>query len=156
MVTRATNGCRIEIFDLSDPEPRVPRAIKNFTLGAADGGAGVTNLPLECAIVNSFQGAKVAGLPQSRRRGRIFFGPLRSLAFDGGTPSVVTSNVLQNLPAASKRLRAAVISDLGGLWVVWSETDQNPVTITDGWVDNDPDTQRRRGVRPTSRTVWTP
>lgn len=150
-VTRGTLGCRTEIYDLADPEPRPPVAVNNFTLGAAGGG---TNLPLEVSVVNSFQGPRLAGSAQSRRRGRIFVGPLRSGAVDGtGTP-VTATPLRQLLISASARLRDECIADVGGQWVVLSRVSGEVAPVSNGWVDDDPDTQRRRGLRTTNRLVW--
>lgn len=153
-VSRDADACRTEVYSLADPEPRVPQLIVNWTMSPAQTGAGVANLPLECAVVNSFQGALVAGLPQRRRRGRIFFGPLRTSASTGANPPVVQPNLRSDLIFRSSTLRDETITEAGCIWVVWSEVDQNPVNITNGWVDDDMDTQRRRGLRAITRSTW--
>lgn len=39
-------------------------------------------------------------------------------------------------------------------WRIWSPTNNNSVLIDNGWVDNAWDTQRRRGVEATARTIF--
>jgi hypothetical protein len=38
---------------------------------------------------------------------------------------------------------------------VWSPSNGDAVPVTDGWVDNAWDTQRRRGIDRTARSTWT-
>jgi hypothetical protein len=50
------------------------------------------------------------------------------------------------------------LSAVGGVnvdWSVYSPTTGQNNAITNLWVDNEWDTQRRRGLRPTSRSVAT-
>jgi len=151
-VTRATNGCRREYYDLEDTPPRAPVRTTPFTLAAA--AAGSTNLPLECAAVVSFQGARASGLPQARRRGRVYIGPLRGTAADltSAFPPL-SSTMITALQTAAVNLDGAMIGSTS--WVVYSRTDDDAVLITNGWVDNAIDTQRRRETRASSRTTFT-
>lgn len=151
VITRSNGGCRTEIYNLDDPEPRPPVRTGPFTLAAPAGGS---NLPLEVAVVNSFQGPRIAGAPQARRRGRSYIGPLRVAAFDGTSYPVIATPLRQLLISASQKLRQDVLDDVGALWVVRSSTTGDVTTISNGWVDDDPDTQRRRGTRASARYTW--
>lgn len=53
---------------------------------------------------------------------------------------------------------APVFENLGGLdvdWSVYSQRDHNAFKVTDWFIDDEWDTQRRRGLRATTRTVGT-
>lgn len=143
---------QVNWYDLSQPPPRAPLSI-DFGIPAS---ATVTTVPTEVSAVLSFQGDRVSGVPQSRRRGRIYLGglgtgwiqPSSSSAFPtlSGTP-------IATLGTAAETLRDAAIT-AGARWSVWSPTDQEAVFVTNGWVDNGPDTQRRRSVESSNRFLW--
>lgn len=155
IVSRSGGACKIRLYNMADPKPRKPFEIHSFTLptviGATDG------MPNEVAVVASFHGDPASGLPQARRRGRVFIGPLTKSAFSMGTnasmPAVGTV-FRESLVNASKRLCQESFAS-GARWVVYSRTNNNLVPVRSGWVDSDPDTQRRRenGVR--NRVTWT-
>ena len=99
----------------------------------------------------------------SRRRGRIYLGPLAAVAADSSTGRPNTSFVTAIKNAAAAYL-ASVTTDGTFTWVVHSHTtgaspgtyDEtgNSVTVNQGWVDNAWDTQRRRGMAPTTRSAF--
>lgn len=139
----------LRIYGLTDPEPRAPVYEASGDFGYSAGAS----LPHEVALCLSFQGANVSGLPQERRRGRVFIGPLANAAnivTTGGRPaaSIITAGV-----EACSNLRSDVVLN-GIAWCVNSRVDEALVEIIDGWVDNAFDTQRRRGLVPTARTTW--
>lgn len=155
VLSRDAGAARIRLYYMDDPKPRVPFETFPFTLptviGATDG------MPNEVAIVNSFQGERVSGLPQARRRGRVFLGPLGKAAFTLGTSSAfpkVNITYANAIVDASKRLFTEAY-DNEVRWCVYSRKNNDLVPVRNGWVDSDPDTQRRRenGVR--TRTAWT-
>lgn len=149
------NGASIKWFNMADPQPRVPTIVP---LGwSPTGSAGSTDVPTEVSAVLSFQGAAISGQPQARRRGRIYLGGLGPTALSTSTVAgfpLISNALLAAVSSAATALRAAAFTD-GDDWSVWSQTDSQAVTITNGWVDNSPDTQRRRGVLRTARTLWT-
>lgn len=149
----ARSLCRIAVYDLDDPMPRAPIWEEGFTLGTAGSS---DNLPLELAVCASVQGDRVAGTPQARRRGRVYIGPLKASAVTMSGASVVpqvSSGVITSVNAGIRRL--ALASGSTAVWVVRSQTTGAVAEITNGWIDNDIDVQRRRGPRATSRTTWT-
>lgn len=137
----------VRVYTHGDPEPREP-TIYDATLTPGGG----TPLPSEVAVCLSYYGTR--NIPT--QRGRIYWGPLNGGA---GTLSVIGGEARPsvNLRASLAASGAALASpgQPGGNWVVWSRKLGTAFTITDGWVDDAFDTQRRRGVDPASRTTWT-
>lgn len=152
-VAIAQNGHTIKWYDLPlVAPPNYPFAETTFDLTSAPFG---TPLPSETALCVSFQGAYITGLPQRRRRGRIYLGPLStSVAGTAGEVGRPSTTARTNIATAAGDFRTAVNASTFDSWVVWSTVDQNPVAITDGWVDNAYDTQRRRGLPATSRITF--
>lgn len=146
----AQNNHVIKYTELPGVKPNYPILETTFNLTTAPSGA---ELPHEVAIVSSFQGDRAAGFPQARRRGRIYIGPLLTSAVSSGRPSAAC---IAAISGASQAFRGAIASlPDSTVWAVWSPSDGIAVEVTDGWVDNAFDTQRRRGVKANSRTVWT-
>lgn len=141
----------MRLYNLSDAEPRVPFDEHTFTIVPGTG----TPMPSEVAYVLSFQGAKISGQPQARRRGRIFLGPMDSSA------GAVLNGVARPATGMRDVVRAAAIrlkSDSNAnstFWSIFSPTDNAMVRVDNGWLDNAWDTQRRRGARPSLKTTWT-
>jgi hypothetical protein len=53
---------------------------------------------------------------------------------------------------------AKVLEDIGGVnvdWCVWSRLERKARSVTDWWVDNEWDVQRRRGLKATQRKTGT-
>jgi len=154
-LSRTTDACSVQMYDLDDAEPRPPIQVLPFTLGAA--GSSST-LPTEVALCLSYHGTFPPGVPRARRRGRIYFGPLQGGALANGSAGTFPSpsaNVLDALEAAATDLLAAIpaINALA-FWSVWSRVNNTPTEIVGGWIDNAFDTQRRRGRPATSRSVF--
>lgn len=139
----------IKTYAMVDPEPRAP--IDDFVWSFTNAPTG-NPAPPELALCLSFQGARISGEPQARRRGRIFVGPLD--VGDIHTDGRPTSGLIDDVVLLGQSFLAASLSMTGGRWVVWSPTDASSAEVTDGWVDNAFDIQRRRGVSPTVRTSW--
>lgn len=140
----------LQVYQIEDTPPRAPVAERTITLPQPIGSS--TIMPAEVALACSFQGTRVSGQPQSRRRGRIFLGPLRAPGSNGSAipPAVMIGDVAGQF----NEMKAASDASLDYQWRIWSPTDGASVLVDNGWVDNAWDTQRRRGPRATSRTVW--
>lgn len=129
-----------------------------FTLGASQGGE--TNLPSEVAIVLSYHSPLTdlqqelgATRPAARARGRLYIGPLCTLArtVDATTNKAKVSTVAQNtLSDAAVRLMAHGDPN----WAQWSRKNMLFAEVVGGFVDDAFDTQRRRGERATARTSF--
>lgn len=146
----AQNGHIIKYTDLPGVAPNYPFEEDTFNLASAP---STDPLPQEVSLVLSFQGARAAGFPQNRRRGRIYFGPVRAIATAGGRPTAAIINALATAGATFKSNVEAI--GIGNhSWAVWSSVDGAAVQVDNGWVDNSWDTQRRRGVGSTSRTTF--
>lgn len=144
----ASNSATVSTYDLADPEPRVPFDVQAFTVTP-----GISGMPMETALCLSFQGIKISGQPQARRRGRVYLGPFANAAAGtDGRPATATITTVVN---AATTLLAAYAVGVVGKWAVYSPTDNQAVVVADGWVDNEWDTVRSRGRKATARTTFT-
>lgn len=139
----------IKVYDLADAVPRAPILEDQ----ALDITTGANTLPREVCLTMSFQGVKASGIPQARRRGRVYLGPWVSTAADTGSgrPGV---GLLGAVQAAGAALLAASEASAAVRWVVYSPTSGDVAIVDNGWVDNEWDTQRRRGFQSTARSVF--
>jgi len=155
--TLLTGSARIKIYDLEDPSPRPPvyegTPALTGTLGAP--------YPAEVAVCMTYQGPVVAGIPQARRRGRVFLGPISTAAASGGTGDLrVAISAREDICGAAQGLIEQ--TELPGLtWSVYSPTLDAAgslasafTTVTNGYVNDAFDTQRRRGLPPTTRSTF--
>lgn len=146
-------GARCKVYDMSDPEPRVP--ILNESMGWSTQPTG-TGLPEEVALCLSYRGRLESGTNPARRRGRIYLGPWNVSAITEttvtGNYSRPLGNLINGIANAGKAL--ANENTLGAQWSVYSKRNEDLVEIEAGWVDNSWDTQRRRGARSTDRYNW--
>ena len=136
-----------KLYNLDDPEPRPPIAERLFSLAFP----ATQSLPGEVALVLSMKGEPVAGGTPARRRGRLYMGPLggNAVTLDSEGDARPATNCMSTFLQAGQRLR----DDASTNWVIYSRRGFNTVVITDLWIDNAFDTQRRRGASATSRLV---
>lgn len=147
----------IKFYDMSQPEPRLPYR-KNMPLATLT--STVTQIPTEVSACLSFHGEPTSGIPMSRMRGRIYLGGLTTAHIDQATTSAqyprFTSAFRDAITESAEDLREG--AQLASCtWVVYSRTSpalEAVFPIVGGWVDDTPDTQRRRGVKTTVRTLW--
>nr|CRY95272.1 hypothetical protein [uncultured prokaryote] len=147
---------RVVVYDLDDIPPRA--AVSDTITPLTVDQATSSGLPPEVAIVLSYRAAYTApGVPRARQRGRIYIGGLASGINPGSSSSfpVVTTGTRAFIGVAAEEL----IDNLAlndWTWVVYSRAgggDTYPIVA--GWVDGEPDTQRRRGrVNEDVRTPW--
>lgn len=151
-VSRVTNACRVKVYDAEEEGP--PLAEYQWTLGAA--ASTPTSLPMEVAACLSYKSVPGIGIA-SRNRGRIFLGPLNTggVLTEAGTLPIMTAQLCASMAAAGTYLayNATLLAD-GLVWSVYSRVSGNVQPITEGWVDNEFDTQRRRQVEATQRVLW--
>jgi hypothetical protein len=144
LVSPGSREVRVKLYNWDDPAPpHFPEAdvIKNTGLAPA------ANFPRELAVCLSFYASR--NLP--RQRGRLY------------VPQVLINvTPVDERPNASARSRVAalppILSGLGGVdidWVVYSRMDRTRRTVTNWYVDDEWDVQRRRGLKPTTRTAGT-
>lgn len=156
-----TGSGTVKYYDLEDAEPRAPVAtgLISFTPGA-------NQFPNEVALCMSFQGPLVSGSPQSRRRGRLFLGPLSTTGGTGATGDLRPGAACRNAVCTAADALMSDTSLPGLSWAVFSPSTAGPppwsagalddafVTVTNGWVNDAYDTIRSRGLSPTTRSVW--
>lgn len=136
-------------YNMTDPKPRAPVDVR--TIGSFTKGSGT--LPTEVAVCLSFQGERVSGEDQARRRGRVYIGPLSSTVMASDS-IYIDSGDRDTLANAAGALVFASDASITYKWCVYSPTNEDLVTVNNGWVDNAPDTQRRRGIPSAARTLW--
>lgn len=127
----------IKIYDLEGSVPVLPMA----TVERRTGTTIASQCPREVSVCLSFAGGEF----QPRQRGRIY-PPATITDANGVRPS---SGARATILALGQQLH-----DVGGAnvdWIVWSRVNQSATAVTKCWVDDEWDTQRRRGLRSTTR-----
>lgn len=148
-------GRTVKIYDLADLKPRAPIHEFISTTPPFSTASTTKNMPAEVAVCLSYEGDKISGTPQARRRGRIYIGPLSDSVMNESTASTPSRPMVAFLDLLL--VQAAVLKlDLfaaGAVWCVYSPTEdsagdgsQGMTPITSIWVDDAYDTQRRRGI----------
>lgn len=143
---------RVRFYDMGDSKPRAPFHDVFLTIGATTGPQ--TAAP-ELAICLSFQGARTSGVPQARRRGRIYLGPLGYTGI--GAAETVNVTAVDAIAAAGGALMDASDAASNWSWVVYSQVEGANAwaVVNNGWCDNAFDVQRRRGIASTYRKTFT-
>ena len=164
-----------EYVDLEDNQPRIP--FQTDSLGATGVTGSPNRMPAELALVCSLEGARVSGANMRRRRGRFYVGPF-NLATDnyGRPPSTLVSGLAVALDALITNATYTLCvysrythhgvpigrnigeTEENGAPTFPEDEGQLPDAFTPvvrAWVDDAWDTQRRRGLGPTARTVVT-
>lgn len=150
MSNRIQTPVIVRAYDLGDPMPRAPRYESTFNLATRATG---DPLPEEVALVLSFERPRVSGVPQSRRRNRVYLGPFAETA--NGTdarPSLALRTVMAR---SARDMLDASNASVRWTWEVNSPTYGEHGPVVGGWVDDAWDTQRRRGQSSSSRLLWT-
>jgi hypothetical protein len=149
-------------YDLSEPEPRVPFRRVNHGLTLRTDSQ---SCPLETSICCSFQGGPASGANAARRRGRIYL-PTPVIAWLEAEDGIVrvAPSVAAALAAGMKTFRDSCLAAAEpAVWSVYSPTTHaggaslaaSFTAIERGWVDQEPDTQRRRGgTAELGRSSW--
>lgn len=148
MAKSLTGPATVKAYNMAAPIPRAPDYESTFAITF---GSTQPDLPAENSIVLSFQAPRESGLPQARRRNRVYLGPFSEGAnTDAGRPGIGP-----RIASAARDMLEASDSSVAWRWVIYSPTTEEFHLVTNGWVDNAWDTQRRRGLAPTTRTTWT-
>jgi hypothetical protein len=136
----------VKLYDIEGSKPVAPAAIatRNSTLAPPSAGC-----PREIAVCLSFY----AGQNVPRKRGRLYV----PAALLGGMPSSLALRPSSTVRNKVKAL-APVFASLGGVdvdWIVWSRAGNAFNRVTNYYVDDEWDTVRSRGLRPTLRDAAT-
>lgn len=147
-------ACKNAFYNVNLVSGEIGDPILETTWSLAGVAAGATPMPLEVALCASYK-ASDGSIPLARRRGRLYLGPLNTTVLNvTGDYPAPSSPFMNQIVWASKQLATASAA-LGAPWAVWSRAQAGAYGIDAGWVDNEFDTQRRRGVEATSRKSWT-
>lgn len=148
-----TTGNQIRVYKLSDPKPRAP--VDTYNISRAASPLSTSSLPFEVAVCGSFKSAPISGIPAGRLRNRIYVGPLNQSAMQttASQPSRPTAVFMADITRAFTRLEAANTADV--VWCGYSPTGGIGWAPATCWVDNEFDSQRRRGQDATARTTVT-
>ncbi len=150
---RREDGLVLELIESPESPPNVPFFTRVYDLPPP---AVSTSLPQEVACCLSFNdGGYAAAANKGRHRGRIYFGPLVTTAAATGTGGIARpeATLVQSLTDRGRNL-INELNDVDADWCVWSRVNGTFLTVQGGWVDNEFDTQRRRGHERTGRTFW--
>lgn len=155
-------GRTIKIYDHQAVKPRAPIFEFTDTVVPYPNSAG-RGLPQEVASCISFSAPKLSGAVQARRRGRIYIGPLNDAALQEEATTFNPKPSLAFMDACMASFRTLLVdfSAAGHLLMVYSPTTDPGDTgevgafsvVTQFWVDDAFDTQRRRGCAPKTRIL---
>lgn len=149
----------MRIYNMDDPKPRVPLLVYPWNLPNT---SPVTkpSLPMEVALCLSYVAQRESGVPVGRARGRIYLGPLIEESLTGGTHVIQPTahvTLIETVRDAAERLRAYSDDPEEQVhWCMYSVASNEMRRIIGGWVDNEFDTMRSRGMRSTLRTQFPP
>lgn len=150
----------MDFFDMAEPEPRVP--FFSSTVGATY--VAEDSLPLECSFVVSFAGPIVSGPGAGRKRGRIYLPTFTKDTIVSGGGGIAWEGTMRadvadafkdfgdSLLALASPIALQVFSPTtlaGGGTLAASMT-----AVTRGWIDSEPDTQRRRSHHQGTKTQF--
>lgn len=132
----------VKLYEIGQPQPNRPRAIHVLHANQSPEGS----VPREICLCLSFNG----GQNTPRQRGRLYlpFWAVSNGATVGVRPTQAHMDKLATLPP--------VFANLGGAnvdWIVWSVVNASATQVSSWFVDDEWDTQRRRGLRPTARVA---
>jgi hypothetical protein len=144
----------VEVYDMADAKPRPQKATSIYTpSGATIWDPNTTEgFPQIAVCLSYYVDRNIRG-----QRGRLYLGPFTAPTGNAYTPPayLVPGAFRTNLITLGHAL-----FDVGGAnvdHVLWSEKHQASVgKLTDYWVDDSWDVQRRRKVKSTSRTTLHP
>lgn len=140
-----TAQTRVKLYDAQADAPNYPLATKVRQTGASP----PAQVPREVACCLSYY----AGRNVPRKRGRLY---IPAAAWMTG-PGSLTGRPSDGVQTRVSEL-VSVFAALGGVncdWVVFSRRNDDADKVTNWWVDDEWDTVRSRGLRPTNRKQGT-
>ena len=143
--TGAACNIDVKVYNMSDAKPRPLQAISHH-VGAGGADPSGEGPPQVCLCMSYFAGRNL-----KHERGRIFVGPMGTAQTNQRRPDNSTLAAVLELGHA--------LWDVGGAdvtWVLYRPTTNDTADITDIWVDNSWDIQRRRQLKSTNRVTVHP
>lgn len=140
----ATAQVTVKAYDVSKPKPNYPLYERTDNVGFAP----AVSSPREIACCLSFYATNNV----KRRRGRLYI-PYFWIGAAGGLGDRPSQTIRDKVGSL-----AQILQDIGGVdidWSVWSKADGAARAVTNWWVDDEWDVQRRRGLRGSTRTEGT-
>ncbi len=131
----------VRLYQMGAGPTGPPKGTSKGPITVSGGSPGIR----EVALCLSYQAA-----PVPRRRGRMYMGPFKGSIAAGARPAASLQNALLDFGDG--------IAALGGInirWEQYSTTDGVSNPVNKMWVDDAWDTQRSRGLSPTSRITRT-
>jgi hypothetical protein len=130
---------RCTVYNAQGAPPHYPLATKEINTGVAT----ASTINRDVAVCLSYY----SQVNRPRHRGRLYIPcVLTGSAASGG---VVSSTIMTKVAAL-----VPVFTGLGGVdvdWCVYSRVDDTPRSVSNWWIDNSWDTQRRRGRKADAR-----
>lgn len=158
----------VKYYVFEDAMPRIP--FLESTISPGTPPAGNNNWPPDVAIVLSMQAERISGANMKRRRGRVYLGPLSAGGVDSATVPTSTADLIaqgaNDAFFGSSLTQLAVYSPythhgvpVGGKIADYPDEDPSQLLlafhqVTRLWVDNEFDTQRRRGLKASYRKTY--
>lgn len=136
----------VKIYDMADPEPRVPISTYSMTTFTP---TGTSLLPVEVAVCCSFRGDYVSGINRGRLRGRTYLGPLSTSAItspNGTTRPTVNTAFVTAISNWAQDMYDPISHPI--TWVVYSPTGSMYTAVEYWAVNNEFDTMRSRQPAP--------
>jgi hypothetical protein len=137
----AEGQIRVRSYDAQGTVPVYPNGEATRQLGLSP----ASTVNRDVALVLSFY----AGENRPRQRGRLYIPcSVTGIAATSARPTTTQQQKVADL--------VPILANLGGInvqWCVYSRVDDQARQVTNWWVDNAWDSQRRRGLRPTSRLL---
>jgi len=146
-------GSKVKIYDMADPKPRPVRHEQVFTLAGTPASGQL--IPNEVACCLTFKATPAPGVKPQSTRGRVYLGPFNvtALSSEGDNVDSRPKDTLRNSILDSAVALKAAWTAAGVTWCIASRVQQQYYEVVNVSVDDAFDTQRRRGVKPTVRTV---
>jgi hypothetical protein len=151
MANYVARGYTLRAYNRADPTPRVP-LLAFSALHATVSPTTLQHIPMDVAMCLSYHAAPPV---TRRRRGRIYLGGVMDdwlIEGGPGTPprfNTTAATVATRVVTAATALAAHEVG-----WSIWSEAAGGASKIVGGFIDTEPDTQRRRGVTTPSKLGW--
>lgn len=138
-----------KIYEIGAGPPNYPVFELNFNLTPTP---AAIDLPMEVALCVSYYASLATTVARARRRGRIYISGWTEVVNNAGRPA--TANITALLDAYTDYVQA--VPGIGSFDAgIWSRANGLVYAVDTVWVDNEWDTQRRRGGKPTARQTWT-